>query len=69
MEMPQGNSAACGSQPLRFLCQVNPLTGVPFVKNSPRAPLGPSDVLIDGIPLPGIGMVRQKSAPASNEIW
>lgn len=44
------------------------LTGVPFVKNSPRAPLGPSDVLIDGMPFSGMAFVRQKSAPASSEI-
>lgn len=41
---------------------------MPLVKNSPRAPLGPSDVLIEGIPFSGIAFVRQKSAPASNEI-
>ena len=45
------------------------LTGVPLVKNSPRAPLGPSDVLIDGMPFSGMATVRQKSAPASSEIW
>lgn len=45
------------------------LTGVPFVKNSPRAPLGPSVVLIDGMPFSGIAVVRQKSAPASKEIY
>ena len=44
------------------------LTGVPFVKNSPRAPLGPSVVFMEGIPFSGIAIVRQKSAPASNDI-
>lgn len=44
------------------------LTGVPFVKNSPRAPFGPSVVFMDGIPLLGIGIVLQKSAPAKSEI-
>lgn len=44
------------------------LTGVPLVKNSPRAPLGPSEVLIEGMPFSGIAIDRQKSAPASNEI-
>jgi hypothetical protein len=39
------------------------------VKNSPRAPLGPSDVLIEGMPFSGIALDRQKSAPASNEIY
>ena len=38
------------------------------MKNSPRAPLGPSDVLIEGIPFSRIAIDRQKSAPASNEI-
>jgi hypothetical protein len=38
------------------------------VKNSPRAPLGPSVVLIEGMPFSGIAMDLQKSAPASNEI-
>jgi len=50
-------------------CQGGSLTGVPLVKNSPRAPLGPSVVLIDGMPLSGIAIDRQKSAPASNEIY
>jgi hypothetical protein len=44
------------------------LTGVPFVKNSPRAPLGPSVVFMEGIPFSGIAIVRQKSAPASSDI-
>lgn len=44
------------------------LTGVPFVKNSPRAPLGPSVVFIEGTPFSGMAIDRQKSAPASNEI-
>lgn len=41
---------------------------MPLVKNSPRAPLGPSEVLIDGTPFSGIAIDRQKSAPASSEI-
>jgi len=45
----------------------NLLTGVPFVKNSPRAPLGPSVVLTEGMPLLEIGIDLQKSAPASSE--
>lgn len=44
------------------------LTGVPLVKNSPLAPFGPSVVLIDGMSLLGIGIDRQKSTPASNDI-
>jgi hypothetical protein len=44
------------------------LTGVPLVKNSPLAPFGPSVVLIEGIPLLGIGIDRQKSAPANKDI-
>jgi hypothetical protein len=54
-----------GSQ---FQLHLVKLTLVPFLKNCPRAPLGPSVVLIDGIPCSGIATVRQKSDPASKEI-
>jgi hypothetical protein len=43
------------------------LTLVPFLKNSPLAPFGPSVVLTDGIPCCGRETVRQKSAPASRD--
>ena len=43
------------------------LTGVPLVKNSPRAPFGPSVVLIEGMFLLVMGIERQKSAPARSE--
>jgi hypothetical protein len=68
IEIPQGNKAASPGQSVCCDSQVGVLTGVPLVKNSPRAPLGPSDVLIDGMPFSGMAMDRQKSAPASNEI-
>jgi hypothetical protein len=70
MEIPHGNSAACHSESscdTWHSIEVQ-LTGVPFVKNSPRAPLGPSVVFMEGIPFSGIAIVRQKSAPASNDI-
>jgi hypothetical protein len=44
------------------------LTGVPFLKNAPRAPLGPSVVFMEGIPFSGIATVLQKSAAASKDI-
>ena len=71
MEIPHGNSAAYHSQSgaTSSLGLFRELTGVPFVKNSPRAPLGPSVVFIDGVPFSGMGMVRQKSAPANNDIY
>ena len=47
-ETPQGNRAA----------------GVPSVKRAPRAPLGPSVVLMEGIDRLGIAVVLQKSWPA-----
>ena len=53
---------------IRGMASMVELTGVPFVKNSPRAPLGPSVVFMEGIPFSGIAIVRQKSAPASNDI-
>ena len=53
---------------IRGMTSMVELTGVPFVKNSPRAPLGPSVVFMEGIPFSGIAIVRQKSAPASKYI-
>ena len=44
------------------------LTGVPLSKSSPRAPAGPSVVLIEGTPCCGRATVRQKSAPDSKDI-
>jgi hypothetical protein len=67
MEIPQGNKAAFLVNWCQMLCRCELLTGVPLVKNSPRAPLGPSDVLIEGMPFSGIAFDRQKSAPASND--
>jgi hypothetical protein len=47
-------------------CKERP-TLVPPTKMPPRAPLGPSVVLMAGIPLSGIAFVLQKSAAVSSE--
>ena len=41
---------------------------MPFLKNSPLAPFGPSVVLIEGIPFSGSALVLQKSTPVRREI-
>lgn len=43
------------------------LTFVPPTKIPPRAPLGPSVVLIDGMPFSGMAFVLQKSAAVRRE--
>lgn len=68
-DMPQGKSAACDCQWTVSPIQTNFPTGVPSLKRAPLAPLGPSDVLIEGIPFEGIGTVLQKSLPARRESW
>lgn len=40
---------------------------MPPTKMPPRAPLGPSDVLMAGMFLAGIDLVRQKSAAVRRE--
>ena len=52
-----------------FCLEKKKLTGVPSLKNAPRAPFGPSVVFNDGIPLDDIGTVLQKSEPASKETY
>jgi hypothetical protein len=54
---------------VQYCCKIEiwDITGVPFLKNCPRAPLGPSVVLIDGMPRCGRGTVLQKSAPANSD--
>lgn len=69
-ETPHGKSAAFGDVRANLLpvrVSARKLTGVPFLKYCPRAPFGPSVVLIDGIPRWGRGTVLQKSAPANRD--
>ena len=75
-ETPHGKRAAysqgsfsMGVQVRGYVAERDYHTGVPFLKKAPRAPLGPSEVLIEGIPFEGMATVLQKSAPASREIY
>ena len=67
-EIPHGNKAAYVFSVLMKMIMVPlKLTGVPSLKKAPLAPLGPSVVLIEGIPFEGMVDVLQKSWAASRD--